>query len=372
MKKMSYISLLLIALPYVLLSESCMQSDGRHANNAHPSKGYVIDVVAENLDVPWGMDFLPDGRLLFNERPGEINILDLKTGDVEALMRRNEMAGAEGGLLGLAVDPDFEKTHRVFIYETTQTENRIVRLLFIDNVLTEDSVIVKNIPKAMFHDGGILRFGPDGFLYAGTGDATNPHNAQDLQTLAGKILRMDTEGNAAAGNPFGNLIYSYGHRNVQGIAWDDEGNMYATEHGPSREISNWCCHDEINKIIPGGNYGWPHVIGSDTGARWIAPALHSGDATWAPGGLAFVKASNEEGLETTFIAACLRGSKLIAFNTSGDTASITEILFDGTYKRLRNIIAAPDGSFLFCSSNMDGREASPLANDDKIYRLQFK
>ncbi|MBK8486430.1 MAG: PQQ-dependent sugar dehydrogenase [Chitinophagales bacterium] len=372
MKTITHILFLLVLQTCILQFFACTNTSGKQSASSLQTAGYQIEEVANNLDVPWGMEFLPDGRLMFNERSGDINILDIKTGEVNALMQRKNSARAEGGLLGLAVDPNFETTHWIFIYETVKSGNQIVRLKFLNNILTEDSVIVNNIPSAMFHDGGILSFGPDGFLYAGTGDATDPQNAQDLQSLAGKILRMDINGNAVDGNPFGNLIYSYGHRNVQGFAWDNYGNMYATEHGPSGEINGWCCHDEFNKIIPGGNYGWPYVIGNDNKENMLAPLIHSGDDTWAPGGLAFVNSDNTNTFGDTFIMACLRGSKLIVIQTVDDSASVKEILFDGTYKRLRNIIAAPDNSILFCSSNMDGRESSPLANDDKIYRMRFK
>lgn len=372
MKTSTYILFGLVLTTCIYQFFACSNTSGKYSNTTLQTDNYQIEEVANNLDVPWGMDFLPDGRLLFNERSGDINSLDISTGEVKALMQRKNSARAEGGLLGLAVDPDFENTHWIFIYETVTSGNQIVRLQFLNNMLIEDSVIVKNIPSAMFHDGGILRFGPDGFLYAGTGDATDPQMAQDIQSLAGKILRMDTNGNAAEGNPFGNLIYSYGHRNVQGIAWDSNGNMYATEHGPSGEINGWCCHDEFNKIIPGGNYGWPYVIGNDNKENMIKPLIHSGDDTWAPGGLAFVKSTTGNPFGNTFMIACLRGNKLIVMQTDGDSASIQEILFDGTYKRLRNVIAASDNSILFCSSNMDGRESSPLPQDDHIYRMNFK
>lgn len=352
------------------LFTACTQSNQSTINPIAVAEMH-IEVLAENLEVPWGMDFLPDGRLLFTERTGKINMLDIANDTQQLLMDRKNKARAEGGLLGLAVDPDFENTGWIFIYETAEAGNRIVRLHLDGTLLTENKTLCDNIPAAMFHDGGILVFGPDGYLYAGTGDARDPESAQDLNSNAGKVLRMDKEGNAVADNPFGNLIYSYGHRNVQGIAWDNNGNMFATEHGPSGEINGWCCHDELNKIIAGGNYGWPLVIGDSNKKDMIAPLAHSGDDTWAPGGISFIQNMKAGELHHSILMACLRGRKLIAFQTDGNTIAKTQILFDGTYKRLRNIVQAPDGSILFCSSNMDGRESSPLKNDDKIYRIKF-
>lgn len=363
--------LYLIQVCFLLLT-GCANPENNNSGTESAKMSYDVKTIAQNLEVPWGMDFLPDGRLLFNERSGNINLLDLQTGEIQLLMQRKNKARAEGGLLGLAVDPQFEKTGWIFIYETAGMGNRIVRLQYGNNTLTEDTIIVDNIPAEIYHDGGILRFGPDGYLYAGTGDARDPQSAQDKTVYAGKILRMDVNGNAVDGNPFGNLIYSYGHRNVQGMAWDANGNMYATEHGPSGEINGWCCHDEFNQIIAGGNYGWPVVIGNDNAEGMIAPMMHSGDDTWAPGGLVYMQSKTHSALNNTFIFACLRGRKLIVTDVAKNIATQKEILFDGTYKRLRNIIQAPDGSLIFCSSNMDGRESSPLLNDDKIYLLQLK
>ncbi len=333
-----------------------------------------IEILAQDLEVPWGMDFLPDGRLIFNERSGNINVLNMESKSVKKLMQREILDRSEGGLLGLAVDPDFNSTRYIFIYETVETGNRIVRLKFENDLLQLDKIIVQNIPKMKFHDGGILRFGPDGYLYAGTGDARDPNSAQDLKSNAGKILRMDKDGNAAPGNPFNNLIWSYGHRNVQGLCWDGNGNMFASEHGPSGEINGWCCHDELNYILKGGNYGWPHIIGDNNKEGMIVPIAHSGEVTWAPGGIEWVLKNN------TIVMACLRGEKLIRFNLQSSAsndrifytnATIQEEMFQNEYKRLRNIVQSPvDGSLVFCSSNKDGREMMPLKNDDKIYQLK--
>lgn len=348
----------------LLLLSACGNSNSTQQQKIlteHNTTENSHEILAQNLEVVWGMDFLPDGRLIFNERPGFINILNTKTKELKKIGEREIKDRAEGGLLGLAVDPDFINSKNIFIYETIQTGNRIVRMKLENDVLTEDKILVDSIPHALFHDGGILCFGPDGFLYAGTGDARVPESAQDLKSYAGKILRMDTEGNAPADNPFGNLIYSFGHRNVQGICWDKNGTMYASEHGPSGELNGWCCHDELNKIEKGGNYGWPFVIGSTKKEGTILPLAHSGNDTWAPGGIVI---HNDK-----LYMACLRGERLIEFDLQKNYTQ--NHIFRNVLGRLRNIIVSPQGSLIFCSSNRDGR-GNADKTDDKIYELMLE
>ncbi|MFI5172615.1 MAG: PQQ-dependent sugar dehydrogenase, partial [Chitinophagales bacterium] len=203
-------------LPIFLMLLGCSSKNTSPAEATPSSVPLQAEILAQDLKVPWGMDILPDGRLLFNEREGNVNILSLETKEIKILLTRDIADRAEGGLLGLAVDPQFESNHYIFIYETAESGNRIVRLIFENEILREDKIIVDGIQKKLFHDGGILKFGPDGYLYAGTGDAREPKSAQDKNNLSGKILRMDRDGNAPADNPFNNLVYSYGHRNVQG------------------------------------------------------------------------------------------------------------------------------------------------------------
>lgn len=341
---------------------ACANSNSSQQNNSQSSSTPAeneVEILAENLVVPWGISFLPDGRLIFSERNGYISILNLQTKELKKVGERDIRDRAEGGLLGLAVDPDFTNSKFVFIYETIGTGNRVVRLKLENDLLTEDKILVDSIPHAWFHDGGILCFGPDGYLYAGTGDARDPESSQDLKSYAGKILKMDKEGNAPADNPFGNLIYSYGHRNVQGICWDKNGTMYASEHGPSGELNGWCCHDELNKIEKAGNYGWPFVIGNSKKEGTILPLSHSGNDTWAPGGIAIQNGK--------LYMACLRGERLIEFNLEKNNTQ--NDLFTDSLGRLRNIIITPNGSLLFCSSNRDGR-GNADKTDDKIYILR--
>ncbi|MBI1191683.1 MAG: PQQ-dependent sugar dehydrogenase [Bacteroidetes bacterium] len=329
-----------------------------------------LEIIATGLDVPWGMDLLPNGQLLVAERNGRITRIDPSTGKQTELARRPALNQGEGGLLGMVLDPEFAggggggAFPYLYLYETTPEGNRIVRMRLEGDVLSEDQVLLTGIPKARYHNGGVIRFGPDGYLYAGTGDGRDPFSAQDPNSLGGKVLRMTRDGAAVEGI---SLVYSLGHRNIQGLAWDAEGNLYATEHGPSGEINGWCCHDEVNRIVQGGNYGWPHVIGDQTREGCLLPLAHSGEATWAPGGCAVLRGSGWGPLEGHLITAGLRGQHLQLFDLK--TGKTSAIWFQNSLGRLRNVLLGPDGSVYFCSSNRDGRGRSQ-DGDDKIYRVK--
>ncbi len=319
--------------------------------------------------VPWGMAFLPNGDFLFCERNGNLNLQKKDASDYNLIMYRTVQA-SEGGLLGIAIDPDFNNNHYVFIYETVDS-NRVVRLKLENNIITQDKIICHGIPKAYNHDGGALKFGPDGYLYLGTGDATQRWLAQDLNSLAGKILRMDRDGNVPPGNPFGTLVWSYGHRNVQGFDWNSQGKMIATEHGPTGEFG-WFAHDEINLIVPGKNYGWPDVLGTtDSMGVFTPPVYCTENETWAPSGCTFIKGKQWGSWDGTFILGALKGQKLVrlTLNASGDAIVNRSDTLQGVFLRLRNIIEAPDGSLLFSSSNIGPPTTIPLDGDDKIYKM---
>lgn len=353
----------------------------------HPKGGdYPLPqatTLCEGLDVPWGMDLLPSGDLLITERPGQVTWINATDGSKKTILERSVLNRGEGGLLGLAVHPEFENNGWVYLYETSRDGNRIVRLRAEPRTLkagqaperfTEERSL-DNIPHARFHDGGILRFGPDGLLYAGTGDARQPELASDTSLDAGKILRMTAELEPAPGNPFPDhgrgLVYSMGHRNVQGLAWDAEGGLWAAEHGPSGEINGWCCHDELNRIRPGAHYGWPHVIGDQTKQGTIPPYRHSGSDTWAPGGCA-VLGPAWGGYAGSVVVAGLRGNALYRFagSGSGTASSDGQAWFKDRYGRLRNVLVAADGQALYLTtSNRDGR-GRPREGDDRILVLR--
>lgn len=315
-----------------------------------PSIGseFELDILAENLDTPWAIDFLPDGRMIFTERPGRVNVLDNGSIAVVGNIKVSEIS--ESGLLGIAVDPEFDRNNFVYLYYTFEEGNRVSR--FVLNYELEDEVILlDNIPNARFHDGGRIKFGPDGMLYITTGDATIPSSAQDTNSLAGKILRMEKDGSVPSDNPFGNYVYSYGHRNPQGIAWHN-GELYSAEHGPQR-------NDEVNLIVKGGNYGWP--IECIEEGEHINPIRCYSEFTLAPSGIAFYK-------NDLFIAG-LRGTQLrrIVFDEQGRILKEEGLL--NHLGRIRDVVEH-NGYLYISTSNKDGR-GIPRPKDDKIIRIRF-
>jgi glucose/arabinose dehydrogenase len=319
-------------------------------------------VVAAGLEAPWDLVFTPDGEALVSERDSSRLLSIDSSGNVEELQRLPENGTGEGGLLGIALSPNYESDGYIYAYYTTDTDNRVTRFL-----LGEDpEPILTGIPVLTYHNGGRIAFGPDGNLYVGTGDAGETSNSQDLNSLGGKILRVTPDGDVPADNPFSNSpIYSYGHRNVQGLAWDEGGQLYATEFGQNR-------YDEVNRIQPGGNYGWPAVEGEGgffASGEYIDPI-----ATWAtseasPSGAAILKNGAIPQWEGSFFMAALRGQRLyrLALEPSG-TVTEQEELLSGQAGRLRHVVQAPDGSLWVLTSNRDGR-GTPIATDDRILRL---
>ena len=319
-------------------------------------------VVAAGLEAPWDLVFTPGGEALVSERDSSRLVSIDSSGNVEELQRLPENGTGEGGLLGIALSPNYESDGYIYAYYTTDTDNRVTRFR-----LGEDpEPILTGIPVLTYHNGGRIAFGPDGNLYVGTGDAGDTSNSQDLNSLGGKILRVTLDGDVPADNPFSNSpIYSYGHRNVQGLAWDEGGQLYATEFGQNR-------YDEVNRIQPGGNYGWPAVEGEGgffASGEYIDPI-----ATWAtseasPSGAAILKNGAIPQWEGSFFMAALRGQRLyrLALDPSG-TVTEQEELLSGQAGRLRHVVQAPDGSLWVLTSNRDGR-GTPIATDDRILRL---
>lgn len=322
----------------------------------------VSDVVT-GLDAPWGVAFLPDGAALVTERD-TARVWRLDDGELTRLhgpgaddVERATVARSEGGLLGVAVSPEFADDGLVFVYLTAAEDNRILRMRLDGDELGDAEVILDGIPKGPNHNGGRLAFGPDGFLYATTGDIYQVQRAQDRDSLGGKILRMTTDGEPAPGNPFDTYVWSYGHRNVQGIGWAVDGRMFASEFGQD----TW---DELNLIEPGENYGWPHVEGEgDGGGEYVSP-LH----VWAtrdasPSGLAVT----HEGI----YLAGLRGQTLWRVPFDGDGVGEPQPLLQGEYGRLRHVLEAPDGALWVVTNNTDGR-GDPRRGDDRILRVEVE
>ena len=318
----------------------------------------VTEVLATDLSVPWDIDFLPDGSALVTERTtgrvlrlgpesegGRLRVSEVATIDVHAV--------GEGGLLGIAVSPRYASDRTFFVSYTTPVDNRIARM----SLGGEPEPILTGIPSAANHNGGQLAFGPDGYLYASTGDAGRPELAQDPDSLAGKILRMTPDGAPAPGNPFGTVVWAYGLRNVQGLAWDSTGRMWATEFGNQE----W---DEINLIEPGNNYGWPVVEGTGGDAPYTEPLMTWRPAEAACSGLAVVG--------VTLVAACLRGQRLwlMELTSSGTILGAARPLLVEEYGRLRAAVVAPDGSLWLTTSNRDNRlRGGPRPGDDRVIRV---
>ncbi|HEX9845538.1 MAG TPA: PQQ-dependent sugar dehydrogenase [Candidatus Nitrosotenuis sp.] len=338
-----------------------------------PSYNLKVETIAENLEVPWAIAFSPDGRIFFTERDGNVRIIEDGITLQEPALTLN-VGRIEGGLLGLALDPEFEKNHYLYLYytysELLSTYNRVSRFTENDNKLSDEFVLIDKIPGAAVHDGGRIRFGPDNKLYITTGDAANAPLAQDLRSLAGKVLRINSDGTIPADNPFsGSAVYSLGHRNPQGLDWEPvTGKLVVAEHGPSGERG--FAHDEINIVEAGKNYGWPNIVGSQTDPRYISPIFHTGEIAWAPSGASFYNSDKIPELKGKYLVANLRGTHLHAFEIDTEQNEIIsdESLFSGQFGRLRDISVGNDGYLYMLTSNRDGR-GSPTPNDDRILRI---
>jgi len=316
-------------------------------------ESFELEVLVKNLDTPWAIDFFPNGKMIFTERPGRVSLLNLETKEIKIVGEIDVSEKGESGLLGISVDPEFEENNFVYVYYTHENGNRVSRFIFNEQEekIKSEFILLDNIPNARFHDGGRIKFGPDDKLYITTGDATEPSSAQDISSLAGKILRMNKDGTIPQDNLFENYVYSYGHRNPQGLIWNENGELFASEHGPTR-------NDEINIIIKGENYGWP--IECDVKSEFINPIRCFSDFTLAPSGIAFYK-------NDLYIAG-LRGTQLrrIVFGDNYETILYEEELFS-ELGRIREVVEHKDSLYI-TTSNRDGR-GIPKLNDDKIIRI---
>jgi len=274
----------------------------------------------------------------------------------------------EGGLLGMTLHPNYQRNRWVYIYLTSKVDskiiNRVERYTYNENseTLSQRQMILDKIPGASYHDGGRIAFGPDGMLYVTTGDAGSSGSAQSVNTLSGKILRMTDSGAVPEDNPFDNLVYSYGHRNPQGLAWDKNGSLWVTEHGPSGINTGF---DEVNLITKGSNYGWPTITGGQTKEGLVTPVIQSGsEDTWAPASAVIVN-------DKLFFTG-LRGESLYSATINGDKLTNFTKNFEGEFGRLRALVIDPSGKWLYIStSNRDGR-GTVKQNDDKIIKIKLE
>jgi glucose/arabinose dehydrogenase len=338
-----------------------------------------IEVVVRGLDTPWALDFAPDGRIFITERPGRVRTIEGGRLLSEPWMTLDVAAVGEAGLMGLALDPQFAKNHFVYVAHTYRAangrlQNRLVRLR--EDPKTgkglSDQVLINNVAGSNNHDGGRVKIGPDGKLYWTMGDAQIARLAQNLSSLNGKILRLNPDGTVPTDNPFPNsYVYSYGHRNPQGLAWQPgTKRLYSTEHGPSG--FQGCCRDELNYIEPGKNYGWAEIRGDETREGMISPILESGTSeTWAPTGATFVTQGPWTG---SLLFTGLRGQTLYRVVLDPQNPRKVERLERYLYRqfgRLRDIVEGPDRNLYLLTSNRDGR-GSPKDDDDQLIRLGFK
>ncbi|WP_430647834.1 PQQ-dependent sugar dehydrogenase [Agromyces sp. GXS1127] len=317
------------------------------------------ETLASGLDAPWSILRLPDGGVLVTERDAGRIVEVLPDGDLrEVAVLPDVVAGGEGGLLGLAHLPgDGDDAASVFAYLSTGDDNRIVRMPLTGEPgelgLGEPEVVLDGIPRGSRHNGGRLAIGPDGYLYATTGDAGSVDLARDRESLGGKILRMTPEGEAAPGNPFGTLVWSLGHRNPQGLAWDAAGGMWAAEFGQN----TW---DELNRIEPGEDYGWAVVEGRAGDDRFRDPAVQWPTAEASPSGIAIVG--------DTIVLAALRGERLWFASPATTAPTEADAAFVGELGRLRDVVPGPGDDVWALTNNTDGR-GTPRDGDDRLVRI---
>ena len=319
----------------------------------------VVGEAATGLQAPWSVAFLPDGQALVSERDSaRIMLLDGAGAAAEVGEVPDVVPAGEGGLLGLAISPDFATDQLVYAYRSAPgSVNQIVRMTFDGATLGTPEVVLDGIPSNTIHNGGRIHFGPDGMLYAGVGDAGNTGAAQDIGSLSGKILRMMPDGSVPPDNPLDGLVWSYGHRNVQGFGWNEDGTMFASEFGQDT-------YDELNLIEPGNNYGWPVAEGVSGLDGMVDPVVQWATDDASPSGVAVV--------DGQVYLAGLRGERLWQVpNPGSDRASSLEPVawFSGEYGRLRDVVVAPDGNLWLVTNNTDGR-GSPRDGDDRILIVQ--
>lgn len=322
------------------------------------------EIVAEDLSVPWEVIVLDEDRFLITERTGDLVLIE--NGETHVIERFDELDSpllGEGGLLGIAVHPEFEENGYLYVYQTVDRESventvRRFEVNFEEREIHNETVIIDGIPSDRIHNGGRIAFGSDGLLYITTGDAADAELAQDTDSLAGKVLRLNADGSVPETNPFDSPVYSYGHRNAQGMTWDDEGRLWSTEHGPAAQ-------DELNVVEPGANYGWPTITDTETSPEMETPAFSSGQyETWAPAGAAYS--------DGRIFFAGLRGERLYEAGVVENEVVSFVGHFAEDFGRLRAVTLGPDEEYLYLTtSNTDGR-GDERAGDDKLIRVPIE
>jgi len=347
--------------------------DGNTNNNA----AFRVETVVGGLTVPWSIVWAPDGRMIFTERVGRVRVMENGKLRPQPLFTVPDVEPTgESGLMSVVLHPQFATNHWLYLsyaYKGDGQRVRVARYIETDQGLTDRTVIIENIPAAQFHAGCRLRFGPDGKLYITTGDATQRELAQRLDSLAGKTLRLNDDGSVPSDNPFvgqSNVrpeIWSYGHRNSQGLDWQTGTNlMFQTEHGPSG-FDGPGGGDEVNIVEKGKNYGWPIIHHRATAPGMEAPLLEYTPAV-APASGMFYRGTAFRQFTGNFFFGCLRGERIIRVVLDGRRVVSQENLLENKYGRIRDVAEGPDGDIYFSTSNRDGR-GSPASDDDRIMRL---
>lgn len=363
---------------------ACSQIEGGAPQNIEDTflidgDSVKVETWVEDLEIPWSLVFLPDKRALVSERPGTIRLIKNGRLQKKAYAKLAVAHVGEGGLMGLALHPEFPGQPYIYAMHTYEKGgtlyNRVIRLRDHGKTGVFDRVIIDDIPGGRFHNGGRIAFGPDRMLYITTGETFRSELSQDRSSLGGKLLRVDPEGHVPEGNPYNKSpVYSYGHRNPQGIAWQPgTGRLFESEHGPSGEFGRFS-NDEINIIVKGGNYGWPKVIGAPGIKPYTDPVV-AWKKTTPPSGMTFYSGHLLSHLRGDLFTATLKSQALvrIRLDRNGDRPARIERWFardhnNGKYGRLRDVVEGPDGALYFLTSNRDGRE-NPGPGDDRIYRI---
>lgn len=339
---------------------------------------FRVETVATGLEVPWAFAWLPNKDFLFTERRGRVRIIEAgKLRPEPVFVVPDVEPSGESGLMDISLHPQFASNKFVYLgysYNKDGKRVKVVRYTYDGGTFAAPKVIIENIPGAPNHAGMRARFGPDGKLYVTTGDATDWNLAQKLDSLAGKTLRLNDDGTVPADNPFVSNkdarpeIWSYGHRNAQGLAWQPgTGLMFQTEHGPSSFEGKGSGGDEFNVVERGQNLGWPEIHHSEKREGMISPLLEYSPAC-APGSGSFYNGSQLSGFKGNFFFGCLRSARIVRVKLDGKRVVGQEDLFDGVFGRIREVAEGPDGYLYFSTSNRDGR-GRPSAEDDRIMRL---